>query len=95
MLGFRVSDWRADDFSFLRCNIDHHTVNFVYDAEPQLHHIAFEVKDWPEIHRACELARHGIHLVWGPGRHIIGHNIAIYHRNPDRCASNSSARWTR
>ena len=28
VLGFRVSDWRADDFAFLRCNTDHHTVNF-------------------------------------------------------------------
>jgi catechol 2,3-dioxygenase-like lactoylglutathione lyase family enzyme len=85
VLGFRVSDWRADDFAFLRCNSDHHTVNFVYDAEPQLHHIAFEVKDWAEIQRAAEmLARHDIHLVWGPGRHIIGHNIAIYHRNADK-----------
>ena len=85
VLGFRVSDWRADDFAFLRCNSDHHTVNFVYDAEPQLHHIAFEVKDWAEIQRAAEtLAKHDIHLVWGPGRHIIGHNIAIYHRNADK-----------
>ena len=85
VLGFRVSDWRADDFAFLRCNSDHHTVNFVHDAEPQLHHIAFEVKDWAEIQRAAEtLAKHDIHLVWGPGRHIIGHNIAIYHRNADK-----------
>ncbi len=85
VLGFRVSDWRADDFAFLRCNTDHHTVNFVHDAEPQLHHIAFEVKDWAEIQRAAEtLARNDIHLVWGPGRHIIGHNIAIYHRDPDK-----------
>ena len=38
-----------------------------------------------EIQRAAEtLARHDIHLVWGPGRHIIGHNIAIYHRNADK-----------
>ena len=85
VLGFRVSDWRDNTFAFLRCNTDHHTVNFVYDAEPQLHHIAFEVKDWAEIQRAAEtLARHDIHLVWGPGRHIIGHNIAIYHRNADK-----------
>jgi len=85
ILGFRVSDWHADHFAFLRCNTDHHTVNFVYDAVPQLHHIAFEVKDWAEIQRAAEiLARHDIRLVWGPGRHIIGHNIAIYHRNADK-----------
>jgi catechol 2,3-dioxygenase-like lactoylglutathione lyase family enzyme len=84
VMGFRVSDWHADHFAFLRCNADHHSVNFVYDAKPQLHHIAFEVKDWPEIHRACDfLARNNIQLVWGPGRHIIGHNVAAYHRNAD------------
>jgi catechol 2,3-dioxygenase-like lactoylglutathione lyase family enzyme len=85
VLGFRVSDWRDHTFAFLRCGPDHHTVNFVYDDVPQLHHIAFEVKDWAEIHKACEwLAKNGILLVWGPGRHIIGHNIAIYHRNADK-----------
>ncbi len=84
VLGFRVSDWRDTTFAFLRCNTDHHTVNFVVDPVPQLHHIAFEVKDWPEIHRACDfLARNNIQLVWGPARHIIGHNIAAYHRNAD------------
>jgi len=85
VLGFRVSDWRGDNFAFLRCNTDHHTVNFVVDPVPQLHHIAFEVKDWAEIQRAAEhLAKNNIRLVWGPGRHIIGHNIAIYHRNSDK-----------
>jgi len=85
VLGFRVSDWIQDWFVFMRCGPDHHSVNFVTDEVPQLHHIAFEVKDWPEIQRACEwLAKNDIHLVWGPGRHIIGHNIAIYHRNADK-----------
>ena len=85
VLGFRVSDWRDDTFAFLRCGPDHHSVNFVVDEVPQLHHIAFEVKDWPEFQRAAEwLAKNDIRLVWGPGRHIIGHNIAIYHRNADK-----------
>ncbi|HEY2630091.1 MAG TPA: VOC family protein [Usitatibacter sp.] len=84
VLGFRVSDWRDDSFAFLRCGVDHHTVNFVRDPAPQVHHIAFELADWAEIHRSCDhLAKHGIRLVWGPGRHIIGHNIAAYHRNAD------------
>ncbi|MFL5088784.1 MAG: VOC family protein [Xanthobacteraceae bacterium] len=84
VLGFRVSDWRDDTFAFLRCGVDHHSVNFVVDPKPQLHHIAFEVKDWPEIHRACDfLGKNKIQLVWGPGRHIIGHNVAAYHRNAD------------
>jgi hypothetical protein len=29
------------------------------------------------------LAKSNIQLTWGPLRHIIGHNIAIYHKNPD------------
>ncbi len=84
VLGFRVSDWRGDFFVFLRCNTDHHTLNFIIDEKPQLHHIAFEVVDWSEIHKAVDhLAHNKIHLVWGPGRHIIGHNVATYHRNSD------------
>jgi catechol 2,3-dioxygenase-like lactoylglutathione lyase family enzyme len=84
ILGFRVSDWRDNTFAFLRCSPDHHSVNFVIDEQEQLHHVAFEVKDWSEIQRAAEfLAKNEIRLVWGPGRHIIGHNIAIYHRNAD------------
>ena len=85
ILGFRVSDWRADRFAFLRCNVDHHTINFVTDEQQRLHHIAFEARDWAEIHRACDhLARNDLPLVWGPGRHNIGHNVAIYHMNPDQ-----------
>jgi catechol 2,3-dioxygenase-like lactoylglutathione lyase family enzyme len=84
VLGFQVSDWRGDYFVFMRCNTDHHTVNFVIDEKPQLHHIAFEVIDWSEIHKAVDyLAANKIHLVWGPGRHVIGHNVATYHRNAD------------
>jgi catechol 2,3-dioxygenase-like lactoylglutathione lyase family enzyme len=85
LFGFRVSDWRGDHFVFMRCNTDHHTLNFVIDEKPALHHIAFEVLDWSEIHKAVDwLAKNGIHLVWGPGRHVIGHNVATYHRNADK-----------
>jgi catechol 2,3-dioxygenase-like lactoylglutathione lyase family enzyme len=84
MLGFRVSDWRSDFFAFLRCSRDHHTVNFLRDAKTAIHHIAFEVRDWSDIKRAGDiLAKGDIKLTWGPLRHIIGHNIAIYHKNPD------------
>lgn len=84
VLGFRVSDWRGDFFAFLRCSRDHHTVNFLRNADTSIHHIAFEVRDWSDIKRACDLlAKSNIQLTWGPIRHIIGHNIAIYHKNPD------------
>ena len=29
VLGFRVSDWMGDFFSFLRCGTDHHTINLM------------------------------------------------------------------
>ena len=54
VLGFRVSDWRGDFFAFLRCSRDHHTVNFLRNAETAIHHIAFEVRDWSDIKRACD-----------------------------------------
>jgi len=64
VLGFRTSDWIGDHFIFMRCGVDHHTVNFVRYETPALHHIAFEVKDWGELQRACEiLAKNNIQLV--------------------------------
>ena len=61
VLGFRVSDWHGDTFAFMRCGPDHHSVNFVFDEVPQLHHIAFEVKDWAEISKGLRMARQERH----------------------------------
>jgi catechol 2,3-dioxygenase-like lactoylglutathione lyase family enzyme len=84
VLGFRVSDWIEDYFVFLRCNPDHHTVNFVRGAKTEMHHIAFEMKDFAHIQDACELlALRKMPINWGPVRHGPGHNVAIYHRNFD------------
>ena len=84
VLGFRVSDWIADWFVFMRCGPDHHTVNFVRGKRTQMHHIAFELKDWAHIQAACDfLGSRNIPIIWGPGRHGPGHNVYTYHRNPD------------
>jgi catechol 2,3-dioxygenase-like lactoylglutathione lyase family enzyme len=84
VLGFRVSDWIEDFFVFLRCNPDHHTVNFIRGPKPKMHHIAFEMKDFAHIQGACELlALRKMPINWGPVRHGPGHNVAIYHRNFD------------
>jgi catechol 2,3-dioxygenase-like lactoylglutathione lyase family enzyme len=84
MLGFRISDWAGDFFAFLRCGPDHHTVNFLRGDEQRLHHYAFELKDWAQVQRACDhLGAKDVQIVWGPGRHGIGHNIFIYHLDPD------------
>jgi len=84
VLGFRVSDWLGDWFAFLRCGPDHHTVNFVRGRRTQMHHVAFELKDWAHVQTACDfLGSKNIPIIWGPGRHGPGHNIYTYHRNPD------------
>jgi catechol 2,3-dioxygenase-like lactoylglutathione lyase family enzyme len=46
VLGFRVSDWMGDYFSFLRCGPDHHTINLVETGKNKHFHTAFELRDW-------------------------------------------------
>ncbi len=83
-LGFRVSDWMADFFAFLRCSTDHHTINLIDSKRARMNHVAFELRDWAHVETALDhLSRHDCPLVWGPGRHGIGHNIFTYHRDPD------------
>jgi catechol-2,3-dioxygenase len=84
VLGFRVSDWIEENFVFMRCGFDHHTLNFARGPQRRLHHIAFELRDSSHMHQACDLlGRKRIDILWGPVRHGPGHNVAVYHRNPD------------
>jgi catechol-2,3-dioxygenase len=84
VLGFRWSDWLEDFFVFLRCGADHHTMNFINSARRGMFHVAFEANDWSHLGRSCDiLAAHSVPLIWGPGRHGIGHNLFAYHYDPD------------
>jgi catechol 2,3-dioxygenase-like lactoylglutathione lyase family enzyme len=84
VMGFRVSDWIGDFFVFMRCNTDHHTVNFIRGKTARLHHIAFELKDFSHLQDSCELlGQRKIPIIWGPLRHGPGHNVATYHRDHD------------
>ena len=84
LLGFRISDWIEDRFVFMRCGYEHHTVNFARGPEVRVHHVAFELRDAAHMHRACDiLGGRKIPVLWGPVRHGPGHNVAIYHRDPD------------
>lgn len=84
-LGFRWSDWMGDFFAFLRCNVDHHSVNFLNAERPgEMHHYAFELQDISHVAAACDaLAGRGVKMLWGPGRHGAGHNVFTYHKDPD------------
>jgi catechol 2,3-dioxygenase-like lactoylglutathione lyase family enzyme len=84
VLGFRVSDRIEQNFVFMRCGPEHHAMNFARGSDGRLHHIAFELRDASHVHQACDLlGRHRCQILWGPVRHGPGHNIAVYHRNPD------------
>ena len=84
VLGFRESDWMGDFFSFLRCGPDHHTINLMQTEKNRHFHTAFELRDWGHLQTACDyLSLNGYKLLWGPGRHGIGHNLFAYHRAPN------------
>ncbi len=83
-LGFRTSDWIEDVFVFMRCNTDHHTVNFLNSQRPGLFHLAFELRDASHLIQSCDLlGKEKLRIDWGPGRHGPGHNLYTYHRDPE------------
>ena len=84
VLGFRVSDWIGDFFVFMRCNADHHAVNFIYGKSAKMHHIAYELRDFSHLQTACDLfGERKIPIIWGPVRLGPGHNVAAFHRDHD------------
>jgi catechol 2,3-dioxygenase-like lactoylglutathione lyase family enzyme len=84
VLGFRVSDWIGDFFVFMRCNADHHSVNFIGGKTVKMHHIAFELRDFSHLQTACDLfGERKIPIIWGPVRLGPGHNVAAFHRDHD------------
>jgi catechol 2,3-dioxygenase-like lactoylglutathione lyase family enzyme len=84
VLGFRVSDWIGDFFVFMRCNADHHAVNFITAKNVNMHHIAFELRDFSHLQTACDLfGQRKIPIIWGPVRLGPGHNVAAFHRDHD------------
>jgi catechol 2,3-dioxygenase-like lactoylglutathione lyase family enzyme len=72
-------------FSFWRCGPDHHTMNFMENADERgLHHLAFEARDIEHLKHVCDqFSRTGVTLDWGIGRHGPGHNVFSYHRDPE------------
>ncbi|MFQ5911560.1 MAG: VOC family protein [Nitrospinota bacterium] len=84
VLGFRVSDWVADFFVFLRCNPDHHAVGLIDGPAPSMNHAGFEVADIEAVKNAADIAwKNGVKSFWGIGRHGPGHNLFVYYPDPD------------
>lgn len=78
-LGFRVTDWSANQMVFLRCNDEHHCISFNRAGYASLNHVAYELPDIDKVMRGIgNLKRHGITALWGPGRHGPGNNVFCY-----------------
>ncbi|MCB1407051.1 MAG: VOC family protein [Rhodobacteraceae bacterium] len=83
VLGFRVSDYSADQMVFLRCASDHHSIALVRAHYPSVNHVAFELPTLNEYMRSIGRMREkGIFPTWGPGRHGPGDNPFAYFVSP-------------
>jgi catechol 2,3-dioxygenase-like lactoylglutathione lyase family enzyme len=83
VLGFRVSDYSADQMVFLRCNSDHHSIALVRNVYPSVNHVAFEMPSIDEFMRGIGRMKQKGHLPsWGPGRHGPGNNPFAYFVSP-------------
>lgn len=84
VLGFSISDRMGDQFAWMRCGPEHHTVAIVEGPGGGLDHYCYEVEDWEDLRRWCdELAAGGVSLSWGPGRHGPGNNLFVMVDDPD------------
>lgn len=84
VLGFHLSDLVGEEpwMSFVRCNNDHHTLSFMQGTDA-MHHFAFEVSSIVDLANLGDsLCEAGREILWGPGRHGAGDNIAMYHQEP-------------
>lgn len=83
VLGFRASDYSADQMVFLRCSADHHSIALVRAHYPSVNHVAFEVSTINEFMRAIGRMKQKGHVPsWGPGRHGPGDNPFAYFVSP-------------
>ncbi len=83
LLGFRVSDYSADQMVFLRCNSDHHSIALVRGEYPSVNHVAFEMPDLDSFMRGIgRMKQKGQVPTWGPGRHGPGNNPFAYFVSP-------------
>jgi catechol 2,3-dioxygenase len=82
-LGFRLSD-TANNFRFLRCGPDHHSMVIGFNEDATLNHVAFEMPDLDSVMRGIGRMRdHGYPVEWGPGRHGPGNNVFAYFCGPE------------
>ena len=85
-LDFRLSDWIDGGTTFLRPALSpyHHGLGIARAPAAALHHLNFMVAEIDDIGRALHrMARSGVQVVFGPGRHPISGSVFLYFLDPD------------
>jgi 2,3-dihydroxy-p-cumate/2,3-dihydroxybenzoate 3,4-dioxygenase len=85
-LDFKVSDWIDGGTTFLRPALSpfHHGLGIARAPANRLHHLNFMVSEIDDIGRASHrLARAGVRIVFGPGRHPTSGSVFLYFLDPD------------
>ena len=83
VLGFRVSDYSADQMVFMRCSSDHHAIALVRAPIASVNHVAFEMPGIDSFMRGIgRMKTMGQAPAWGPGRHGPGNNPFAYFVSP-------------
>lgn len=81
-LGFRVSD-EFGDFTWMRCDANHHSLAVGALPGNKMHHYAFELNGWAGVMAYLDdVALRGESVNYGPGRHGPGYNIFTYLPDP-------------
>ncbi len=83
VVGFRTSDYSADQMVFLRCSHDHHAIALVRAQYASVNHVAFEMPGIDSFMRGIgRMKQSGQVPSWGPGRHGPGNNPFAYFVSP-------------
>ena len=84
-LGFTVTDRMGDVFTWLRSNVEHHSVAVVdVGRSDGLDHYSYDLATWEDFKVwADRLTDRGIPVQWGPGRHGPGNNLFLFVDDPD------------
>jgi len=84
VLGARVSD-RIGDAPLLRIDPVHHKVALFPTTRAGIQHINHQVASVDDVMRSWYfLRKHGVHVVFGPGRHPTSGATFLYFAGPDR-----------
>ncbi len=81
VLGFRLTDWIGEGAVWLHIDPRHHVLAFLDKGYAHIHHVAWELEDFGSMaHTLDHIGKHGRFVTWGPLRHGMAQNLAVYWR---------------